>query len=94
MIYNLIKVMDIEKEKDNHILCKIKKISEIFEIECDTREGRKKFYSFTGTKEISVGPRWLEYKTSEPTLKTFTEDDFKNEIARKLGVKKEDIKFI
>ena len=33
-------------------------------------------------KKGIIGPRWLGYKTSEPTLKTFTKDDFKNEIGK------------
>lgn len=84
-------------------ICKRKKVGEIFEIKCDTtkenKDSEKKIiHCLFGTEEktggISAASFGVEYGKQKPVLTCFSDDQFKEEVAKELKTNKDNIKFI
>ncbi len=91
----------MKKDKEIYV-CRKRKIGEIIEIECGSvkkeKEPKKKMFCVFGTKGKSGGATGLgfgaQYGEQDTTIKCFSEDELKDEVAKKLGTKKDNIKWI
>jgi len=85
-------------EEEKFAVCKKKKVGDLFEIECKIGERTEKMYCVFGQKGGSGGISGLgfggQYGKNEPTFECFSQSEIDGKIARKLGTKKENIKWI
>lgn len=86
------------KKNEDACECTRTKVGEIFEIECNLKGETKKIINcILETKGKSGGVSLLgfgaDYGEQKTSLTCFSDDDFKEEVAKKLGIKKEEIKW-
>jgi len=93
-----IKVGKKKMEEEKFVACKKKKIGNVFEIECKRGEKTEKMYCIFGQKGESGGISGLgfggQYGKDKLTFECFSQSEIDDKIARKLGIKKECIKWI
>jgi len=85
-------------KEEEFAVCKKKRIGDLFEIECKIGENIEKMYCVFGQKGESGGITGLgfggQYGKNEPIFECFSQSEINDKIARKLGIKKENIRWI
>ena len=78
-------------------ICRVRKTEKGFEIECQKGEERREVYCVLATRGRTIGGSGFgfgaQYGEQDTEIKCFSEDEIKEEVAKKLGVDKDKIKW-